>query len=65
MFFKEISDDLLVCLYREGNQAAKEFLYDRFKCYLYGFINDRMKQENIYKVPSAYSENQIRKNCLI
>jgi len=33
---EEISDDLLICLFREGNQDAIDLLYERYNIYYYG-----------------------------
>ena len=48
MFYEEISDDLLICLYREKQQEAIDLLFERYKCYLYGIINDMLKKETLY-----------------
>jgi len=43
-----MSDDLLICLYRERNQIAIDCLFERYKYYLYGIINDMLCKENLY-----------------
>lgn len=48
MFLEEISDDLLICLYREGNQEAIDLLLSRYRTFMYGIINDLFKKENEY-----------------
>lgn len=39
MFYEEISDDYLVCLYREKNQDAIDLLFERYRLHLIKFIN--------------------------
>ena len=39
MLLDTVSDDLLICLYREGNQVAIDLLYERYNVFLFGFIN--------------------------
>ena len=46
MFLNEISDDLLISLYREGNQTAIDLLYERYNVFLYGFIHNILKNED-------------------
>ena len=46
MFLNEISDDLLIRLYREGNQTAIDLLYERYNVFLYGFIHQILKNED-------------------
>lgn len=53
MVLDEISDDLLISLYREGNQIAIDLLYERYKTYIYGFINS---QAHINNLICDYSE---------
>lgn len=48
MFLKEISDDLLICLRREGNQDAIDMLFDRYQKFIYGIINDTFRCFNHY-----------------
>ena len=48
MFLNEISDDLLISLYREGNQIAIDLLYERYNVFLYGFIHQMLKNEDSY-----------------
>lgn len=48
MFLDEISDDLLISLYREGNQVAIDLLHERYNVFLYGFIHSILKKENFY-----------------
>lgn len=48
MLLREISDDLLICLYREGNQDATDLLFDRYKTFIYGIISDVFKTTNYY-----------------
>lgn len=48
MFEDRISDDWLIFLYREGNQLAIDFLFDRYSVFLYGFINKMMRCNYIY-----------------
>ena len=48
MFLKEISDDLLISLYREGNQIAIDLLFERYNVFLYGFIHNVLKKEDSY-----------------
>ena len=38
MFCSEISDDYLICLYRENNDDAKKELCDRYTNFIYGII---------------------------
>ena len=40
MQLRKISDDLLIGLYREGNQDAIDMLFERYKTFIYGIIND-------------------------
>lgn len=44
MLLKEISDDLLVCLWREKNQDAFDLLQCRYNCFIYGIIKDCYKK---------------------
>lgn len=48
MFLNEISDDWLICLYREGNQIAIDLLFERYTLFLYGFIHKMMKNARGY-----------------
>ena len=48
MFLEQISDDLLISLFREGNQVAIDLLYERYNVFLYGFIHKILKREYIY-----------------
>ena len=48
MFLKEISDDLLVELRREGNQDAIDLLFERYRKFIYGIINDFVRKQNCY-----------------
>ena len=41
MRLDQVSDDLLIDLYREGNQDAIDLLYDRYTSYIYGFIKSQ------------------------
>ena len=47
MFLDEISDDLLINLYREGLQWAIDLLFERYSVFLYGFINRTLKSQNV------------------
>lgn len=47
MLLDKVSDDLLICLYREGNQVAIDLLYERYNVFLFGFINQYAKISNI------------------
>lgn len=53
MFLDKISDDLLICLYREGNQVAIDLLYERYNVFLFGFIH---QQANINNLNCDYKE---------
>ena len=48
MYLNEISDDWLICLYREGNQVAADLLFERYNVFLYGFINQVLRKDCIY-----------------
>lgn len=48
LFLREISDDFLICLYREGNQDAIDLLFERYHKFIYGIINDFFKTYNCY-----------------
>lgn len=48
MFLKEVSDDLLVELRREGNQSAIDLLFERYRNFLYGIINDFFVKKGRY-----------------
>ena len=48
MFLDEISDDLLISLYREGNQIAIDLLFERYNVFLYGFIHRLLRKESLY-----------------
>lgn len=45
---KKTSDDFLIYLVREGNQDAIDALYERYKYFIYGFINEKLKNEDLY-----------------
>ena len=47
MYLDEISDDLLISLYREGLQWAIDLLFERYSVFLYGFINRIFKTQNV------------------
>jgi len=46
LYLDKISDDWLICLYREGNQVAIDLLYERYSTFLYGFIHKLIRKEN-------------------
>lgn len=48
MFLKEISDDLLICLYREKNQDSIDLLFKRYNKFLYGMISDFFNNKSEY-----------------
>lgn len=48
MYLDEISDDLLISLYREGIQWAIDLLFERYGVFLYGFINKILRSQNIH-----------------
>ena len=48
MLLDEISDDLLINLYREGSQIAIDLLYERYNVFLYGFIHRMLRVETLY-----------------
>ena len=48
MYLREISDDWLICLYREGNQVAIDLLFERYNVFLYGFIDKVIKSNGIF-----------------
>lgn len=48
MFLKEVSDDLLIELRREGNQDAIDLLFERYRNFIYGIINDFFRKKNLY-----------------
>lgn len=48
MFLREVSDDLLVELKREGNQYAIDLLFERYRNFLYGIINDFFVKKGRY-----------------
>jgi len=48
LFLKEISDDFLIELYREGNQIAIDLLFERYHKFIYGIIRDLFKNETEY-----------------
>jgi RNA polymerase sigma factor (sigma-70 family) len=54
---REISDDWLICLYREGNQVAIDLLFERYSVFLYGFISKITKKEGLcYEYEDLYQE---------
>lgn len=48
MFLEEISDDYLICLYRENNDEAKKELCDRYTSFIYGVIVSIQKKMGGY-----------------
>lgn len=48
MYLSDTSDDLLVCLYRDGNQVAIDLLYERYSKFLYGIIHEMTRKDNMY-----------------
>ncbi len=57
MFLDEISDDWLICLYREGNQDAIDLLYKRYTVFLYGFIKNILSKDNkFYDFDELYQD---------
>lgn len=59
MFLKEISDDLLIKLRREGNQDAIDLLLERYRKFIYGIINDFFKTQNEYHDYDEYYQESI------
>ena len=53
MLLDEVSDDLLISLFREGNQIAIDLLYERYNVFLFGFIH---QQVNINNLKCDYNE---------
>lgn len=48
MFLEELSDDYLICLYFDKNQAAIDLLIERYTKFIYGVIRDVQNQEGEY-----------------
>ena len=60
MFLDQISDDLLISLYREGNQVAIDLLFERYNVFLYGFIHKMLMKEPVY-----YEYNELFQELII
>ena len=60
MYVSEISDDYLICLYREKNQDAIDLIFERYRKYIYKIIQNILKNEiAIYDYEGIFQDAMI------